>query len=81
MEGKLKERSLTPTKKKGGESFKIGQGGAHKFMQSEINLHKLKKMTISAKMVHIWSLGYIGSYDLNLWKVIYFSIIYFVNGE
>jgi hypothetical protein len=50
-------------------------------MQSEINLHKLKKMTISAKMVHIWSLGYIGSYDLNLWKVIYFSIIYFVNGE
>lgn len=53
MEGKLKERSLTPRKKKGGESFEIGQGGAHKFMQSEINLHKLKNMTISAKMVHI----------------------------
>ncbi len=32
MEGKLKERSLTPTKKKRGENFKIGQGGVHKFM-------------------------------------------------
>lgn len=82
MEGNLKERSLIPTKKRRWKFWNWTRWSSQIWMQSVINLHKLKKMTISSKMVHIWSPGYTHSYDLNLWRIItFFPIIYFVNDE